>query len=63
MLDTKQPRYLGSMLGSSIGDGLGYSKDNDKILISSNTQQSLFTANGLLYGINADGKRLSPDFS
>ena len=46
-------KILGCMLGGAIGDALGYKIKNrqsdDKMIISDNTQMSLFTANALLY--------------
>ena len=47
-----EDNYLGCLISGAIGDSLGYSGSNEKELkITSNTQLSLFTANGLIYGL------------
>ena len=44
--------YNGCLIGGAIGDSLDYSRNNHDIFkFSANTQLSLFTANGLLYGL------------
>ena len=76
-MDKIQDRILGSMFGGAIGDALGYQiefkrniKDkqitkyqNDKGIISDDTQMTLFTANALLWRetrLNLRGIAMSP---
>lgn len=60
MDSTKKDKIIGSLIGGAIGDSLGYEKEftpKNKIItkfegkerISSNTQMTLFTANGLIW--------------
>lgn len=59
-MDSREDKIMGCMLGGAIGDSLGYEKDfkpKNKIItdfegkerISSNTQMTLFTANGIIW--------------
>ncbi len=59
-MDSREDKIIGCILGGAIGDSLGYEKDfkpKNKIItdfegkerISSNTQMTLFTANGIIW--------------